>query len=103
MGKRYLQPLLQANVDTIVLGCTHYPILKKTLSSLAPTSIQWIDSGSSLAAKLLTEFSSGKLNRRNQSVQNQFIEVVTTDSSEAFIQLAQNILLPLSVSRFSHE
>jgi glutamate racemase len=33
--KQYLKPLLQKNVETIILGCTHYPILKKAIKHLS--------------------------------------------------------------------
>ncbi|MDH3199682.1 MAG: glutamate racemase [Myxococcales bacterium] len=34
-AKRYLQPLVKADVDTIVLGCTHYPLLSETIHEVA--------------------------------------------------------------------
>ncbi len=34
-AKRYLQPLAEADVDTIVLGCTHYPLLSETIHQVA--------------------------------------------------------------------
>ena len=34
-ARRYLQPLAQADVDTIVLGCTHYPLLSETIHDAA--------------------------------------------------------------------
>lgn len=34
-AKRYLQPLVKADVDTIVLGCTHYPLLSDTIHEVA--------------------------------------------------------------------
>jgi glutamate racemase len=39
----YLAPLLKAGVDTIVLGCTHYPALRPLLSSLLPPDVQLVD------------------------------------------------------------
>ncbi len=33
--ERYLQPLVDADVDTIVLGCTHYPLLSETIHDVA--------------------------------------------------------------------
>lgn len=34
-AERYLQPLVKADVDTIVLGCTHYPLLSETIHAVA--------------------------------------------------------------------
>ena len=39
----YLAPLLEARVDTIVLGCTHYPLLRPLLTSLLPPDVQLVD------------------------------------------------------------
>lgn len=39
----YLAPLLELGVDTIILGCTHYPFLLPVLQKAAPAHIQFID------------------------------------------------------------
>lgn len=39
----YLAPLIAAGVDTIVLGCTHYPLLVPLLASLLPASVRLVD------------------------------------------------------------
>ena len=49
----YLEPLIRYGVDTIVLGCTHYPLLKEAIQSLVP-EIRLISS-SDAAAKVLKE------------------------------------------------
>jgi glutamate racemase len=40
---RYLAPLLEAHVDTVVLGCTHYPLLRPLLQELLPAGTRLID------------------------------------------------------------
>lgn len=53
----YLAPLLQRGIDTLVLGCTHYPLLKRTLQEVAGPGIALIDSAEETAktvASLLT-------------------------------------------------
>ncbi|SEI56934.1 glutamate racemase [Allopseudospirillum japonicum] len=48
-----LQPLLlHPHLDTVVLGCTHFPLLLSELSSLAP-HWQWVDSGAAVARRTL--------------------------------------------------
>ncbi|NBO29761.1 MAG: glutamate racemase, partial [Synechococcaceae bacterium WB6_1A_059] len=42
-AKSYLQPLLAADVEAIVLGCTHYPLLEALLKELIPTHIELVD------------------------------------------------------------
>ena len=46
----YLQPLKRANVDVMVLGCTHYPLLKPLLQRTMGPDIRLIDSGEETAA-----------------------------------------------------
>ncbi|MGN1138741.1 MAG: glutamate racemase [Ruminococcus sp.] len=43
--KRYLSPLMEQGVDTVILGCTHYPIIKEAISSVMGENIALIDSG----------------------------------------------------------
>ncbi len=50
--QHYLEPLLQAGADTIVLGCTHYPFLKKQIQALAGETIHLIDTGQAVAKQL---------------------------------------------------
>jgi glutamate racemase len=43
--KEYLQDLFRENVDTIILGCTHYPLLEETIQEIAGPEVALIDSG----------------------------------------------------------
>jgi glutamate racemase len=42
----------QPALDTVVLGCTHFPLLKPWLIQLAPTPLHWIDSGDAIARRV---------------------------------------------------
>lgn len=46
--REYLKPLLAENIDTLVLGCTHYPLLKPLLKEEAP-NVQLVDSSTTTA------------------------------------------------------
>jgi glutamate racemase len=48
----YLQPLRQAAVDTLVLGCTHYPLLKPLLQRVMGPAVTLIDSAQETASEL---------------------------------------------------
>lgn len=41
-------------VDTIVLGCTHFPLLKDELQAAAPSAVNWIDSGNAIADRVVS-------------------------------------------------
>jgi len=49
----YLQPMIAANIDYLVLGCSHYPYLIPQIEKILPKSIQIIDSGVAVAKQAL--------------------------------------------------
>lgn len=53
----YVEPLLEVGCDTLILGCTHYPLLKPLLRSLIPSHVQLIDTGEAVARRLQNELS----------------------------------------------
>lgn len=50
--QHHLAPLLERDVDTLVLGCTHYPFLAPVIADLAGPNIQLIDTGAAVARQL---------------------------------------------------
>jgi glutamate racemase len=63
--EKYLQPLLEGGVDTIILGCTHYPVLKEMIQQVAGENIILIDSGKETARKVREMLINLKLERRD--------------------------------------
>ena len=43
--QRYLQPLIDSGIDTLILGCTHYPILREAIADVIGDGVVLIDSG----------------------------------------------------------
>lgn len=69
----YTKPMLEENIDHLVLGCTHYPYLIPILKEIIPNHIQIIDSGEAVAKqtkKVLTELN--LLNNTNIVTNNEF-------------------------------
>ena len=50
----YMQPMIKANIDYLVLGCTHYPYLIPQLLNILPKQIKIIDSGAAVAKQTQT-------------------------------------------------
>ncbi len=48
---REVAPVLEAGCDQVVLGCTHFPLLRASLEKIAP-SVGWIDSGLAIARRV---------------------------------------------------
>ena len=49
IAQEYLAPLKEAGVDTIILGCTHYPVIKELIGDLVGEEVTLIDSGKEAA------------------------------------------------------
>jgi glutamate racemase len=50
--KRYLDPLKKKGIDTLILGCTHYPMLEKTIEKTIDSGIKIVNPAKSLAKEL---------------------------------------------------
>jgi glutamate racemase len=86
----YLDPLLVEGVDTLVLGCTHYPLLAPLISEIAGEGICLVDSAENCAtavAQLLKE-----LDLLNSSDELGRLDVALTDESNPFLQTAEREL-----------
>ncbi|HZC34113.1 MAG TPA: glutamate racemase [Chthoniobacterales bacterium] len=86
----YLDPLLFEGVDTLVLGCTHYPLLAPLISEIAGEGVNLVDSAENCAtavAQLLKE-----LNLLNTSDGLGRLDVALTDESNPFLQTAEREL-----------
>ena len=51
--EKWLSPMREAKVDTIVLGCTHYPLASEYINTIMGQNIRLIDSGNAIAKHLL--------------------------------------------------
>ncbi|GAB5401746.1 MAG: glutamate racemase [Aureisphaera sp.] len=50
--KKHLQPMLEAHIDHLVLGCSHYPYLVPLLREMLPEDVKIIDSGEAVARQV---------------------------------------------------
>lgn len=88
--ERYLEDLLVSGVDTLILGCTHYPLIKEAISAYLGSGVTIIDSGKEtalFASKVLkrTELTNSKSSNGN-------ISFYVSDSTEGFSKTAQLFL-----------
>lgn len=86
IAESYAAPLLQAGVDTVILGCTHYPLLKPVLSEIFGPRVQLIDAGRVLAEELKLFLEAKKLLAEPGAPQ---LEVFATDIPQRFAELGQ--------------
>lgn len=62
----HLAPILAAGADTLVLGCTHYPFLRDTITQLAGPRLTLIDTGEAVARQLARRLQESALARGDQ-------------------------------------
>lgn len=94
--KRYLAPFSQAAVDTLILGCTHYPVLKEQIREITENKLHLIESGEVLSENLQQLFSQGRLQRSTAGERQLAIHI--TDLTDQFVALAQELLSPQEFS-----
>jgi len=87
--EEYLLPLKEQNIDTLVLGCTHYPILEATISKVLGEGVQLVSSGVEMA-KDISDFVC--LKEIHSDSQLGICEYYTSDSIEKFIEMGQSFL-----------
>jgi len=90
VAKEYLLPLKEKNIDTLILGCTHYPILTNVIQKVVGKKVRLIDSGSP-ASKLVENYLAGRglLNTSNQQGQSEFY---VSDIPTKFKEVAERFL-----------
>ncbi len=88
--RKYLQPLMDKGIDTLMLACTHYPLLVPVLKEVLPTDVRLVDSATTCAEhlKLMLE----KIELLSDSEENGKLEIYLTDLSEQFEELAKRFL-----------
>jgi len=52
IARKYLEPVTRKKIDTLVLGCTHYPLLKYVISQVVGGRVRIVDSASSVAEEV---------------------------------------------------
>jgi glutamate racemase len=89
--QEYLQPLLKKRIDTLVLGCTHYPLLKKAIRKVVGPKVALVDSAEICASYVQERLAHLKLLQRRRR-RNGIIQPFVTDEVEKFDQLAGQYL-----------
>jgi glutamate racemase len=90
VAEQYLAPLREQKIDTLVLGCTHYPLLKRVISETIGGKVILVDSAEATAeetAQLLER--EGLLNQAGDDAIYRFY---VTDAATRFHRIAERIL-----------
>ena len=85
----YLNSIKNTNVDTVILGCTHYPLLKNIIEAVLGGQIRLVDSGQATASIVVSKLNDYKLlSEKNKGE----IQCFVTDSPTSFDALAGRFL-----------
>ena len=87
--KEYLSPLKTAKVDTLVLGCTHYPLLAKQIEKFMTGNVSLVDSATTCSNDLNALLEEKKLLSDNTNANSTFF---VTDMAARFSELGAKFL-----------
>lgn len=88
--KTYLDPLVEKGIDTLMLACTHYPLLIPVLREILPADMRLVDSATTCAEHLKKELI--RLDMLQEGDHEGTLELHLTDLSDAFEALASQFL-----------
>ena len=105
VAREYLTPLRDTGIDTLILGCTHYPLLAEVIAGVMGSGVTLIDSGASAARALRQTLSDkGLLAQRASGT----LTLYASDQPQDFGALAPQFLrrplegavLPVDIERY---
>ncbi len=90
IAKRYLDKVIENNVDTLILGCTHYPVIKNSIQRIVGEDVVMVDSGEE-TAKFVKNYL--KLNNlfSSKTVKSK-LKIYVSDLSHKFQEIAERFL-----------
>jgi glutamate racemase len=86
----YLEPLKRKGIDTLVLACTHYPLLKPALRRVMGENVQLVDSACETAREVSRILAEMKMERRRR--QPPAYRYFVSDNPEKFIEVGERFL-----------
>lgn len=99
---KYFSELTLKDFDTVVLGCTHYPLLKNTLQKVFGENISLIDSGSAICEILKNDFKNLKLNP-NTTEKQENLKICLTDFGPQFEYLSKQLISAVTTRKIDFE
>lgn len=90
IARKYLDSLKDKGIDTIVLGCTHYPLLKRVIADVMGAEVSLIDSAVETSQEIKIILDTHGLNngQKKAAVREFFV----TDSTERFLKVGEHFL-----------
>lgn len=89
IAEEYLTPLKKHGIDTLVLGCTHYPLLKKAIGQVMGPGVRLVDSAEETAREVKQELVRLDLLRPDGHPKPEYY---VSDTPEKFVEISQRFL-----------
>jgi len=90
VAREYLFPLKLMKIDTLVLGCTHYPILRAVIQQEVEAGVVLVDSGEAVAEEVETVLNESDL--RNPSAHKANVQFFVSDIPYRFAEIGERFL-----------
>jgi len=90
IAKRYLDKIIVNDVDTLILGCTHYPVLRNTIQRVVGNDVVMVDSGGETAKVVKKYLEKNNLNT-SKSIKAG-LKIYVSDLSHKFQEIAERFL-----------
>jgi len=88
--KKYLKPFKAYNIDSLILGCTHYPLLEKDVKRILGNKIKLVSSGKSASIKFM-DYLTRHSEIENLLLKDSQVEYLTTDDPNRFKEISKHI------------
>lgn len=99
IAEKYLREIVEKEVDALVLGCTHYPILREVIQQIVGESVALIDSGEATAAEVQQLLKDKNLTNKNapqNKIERRLCDDLdhfyVTDAADRFARVAERFL-----------
>jgi glutamate racemase len=90
IARRYLKDIKRKDIDTLVLGCTHYPLLKSVISNVMGRNVRLIDSAVETSHVIKRTLQNMAITRKEEERPER--EFYVTDSPEKFLKIGERFL-----------
>lgn len=97
--RRYMKDLEYTSIDTLILGCTHYPLLRSLFAKVAGDGVTLVNPAYETARELKNQLArTGQLCDENVALEGEKYEFFVSDAAERFCSFA-NSILPYDIER----
>lgn len=93
IAMRYLTELIDVGIDTLILGCTHYPLIRKTIGKIMGDGVTLVNPAYETARELKEQLAaSGMLNEAKIDLGTNQYQFFVSDAAEKFKNFANSII-----------